>query len=264
MFLLAAQRAKDPGPFSKADTMLVLQGEEGLNKSSVFQWLCPDPAWYLGNLSGTIGTVRAQMDLRGKWFVELAEMEALDKAHIATVMAFIAQVADDYRGPWEPQNQLHYRRCIFVGTANTTEIIADVFGGRRWVVIPCLKPAVKAEVLAARTQLWAEAQVVYDQYVAQGRPVVDREVEAIFTAGNSPYLVRGGYDHSLELWLNVEVKGQWFHLIDAFHYLLPNKDLSDFNREMKQITRALRRLGCVCKRKKFKPRVDGWRSPESG
>ena len=72
-----AARALDPG--CKVDTMPILIGDQGLNKSESFRTLCPDPDWFTDDI-GDIHTKDACANLKGVLIVEFAEFNRLMRA----------------------------------------------------------------------------------------------------------------------------------------------------------------------------------------
>src|SRR5215210_2359370 len=77
MFLVAAvQRIFEPG--SKADYMMVLEGEQGARKSTAIAIL--GGPWYSDNLPDVTSGKDVQQHLRGKWIIEVGEMSAIGKA----------------------------------------------------------------------------------------------------------------------------------------------------------------------------------------
>jgi predicted P-loop ATPase len=155
--IAAAARGLEPG--CKADYMLVLEGPQGLRKSSGLATLAGEQ-WFSDCLP-EMGTKDAQMHLRGRWIIEVAELESMvrrpEKAKV-----FLTNQIERYRPPYGREDVVEPRRCIFVGTTNRADWQPDETGGRRFWPVKVGK--IDLEGLARdRDQLWAEAVARYRQ-----------------------------------------------------------------------------------------------------
>jgi predicted P-loop ATPase len=99
--------------------------------------------------------------LKGKWGVELAELEFKKKNEIETIKAFISRQSENYRPAFGREEIETPRTCVFIGTTNSGEYLADQTGNRRFLPI---KPGViNQEALSDyRDRLWAAAAHAYD------------------------------------------------------------------------------------------------------
>jgi predicted P-loop ATPase len=101
--------------------------------------------------------------------VEVAELDAFDKADMETVKHFLSKSTDRYRAAYAQYTKEVPRQCVFFGTTNTLEFLRDRTGNRRFNVIEChaVGKDVEKEVLKVlptiRDQVWAEA---YHRYLA--------------------------------------------------------------------------------------------------
>jgi putative DNA primase/helicase len=154
-------RIMEPG--CQADCVLVLEGPQGIMKTTTFKILGDD---FYSNDIAALGTTAAQEQILGKWIVELDELEAVTRApDIAQVRAFVSRRIDDFRLPYGRRSRAHPRQCIFGGTTNRETWMRDETGGRRWWPIRC--GVIDTDTLReVRDQLWAEAR---DRYVANER-----------------------------------------------------------------------------------------------
>lgn len=153
----AVARALRPG--CKVDTVLILEGPQGAGKSRACSVIALDPTWFADDIRD-LGTKDSAQDLRGKWIVEIAELSAMRRAEIERVKAFISRPIDHYRPSYGRISQDFPRRCVFIGSNNSDEYLADPTGGRRfWPVrIGAIDPIKLRRDVG---QLWAEAVAAY-------------------------------------------------------------------------------------------------------
>ncbi len=152
-FLSAVARIIQPG--SKVDTMLILEGGQGAGKSTFFRILASDE-WFLDTLF-TPGTKDGYQVLRRKWIIEWSELDALNRAELSRVKAFVSSVKDTYRQSYGRAATDFLRQCVFVGTINPNEgYLNDQTGARRFWPVPVGKIDL-ALVREERDQLWGEA-----------------------------------------------------------------------------------------------------------
>ena len=152
-------RALKPG--SKVDTTLIMEGFQGLGKSTWISELSPNPDWFTDSLPKDLAHKDAASHLQGKWLVELPELSALKKSDSETIKAFLTKRADKYR-PVYGRNEISWARtCVFVGSTNRSDYFIDDTGNRRFLPLRFTRAIPKGTVAAIRDQLWAEATVAY-------------------------------------------------------------------------------------------------------
>lgn len=154
--LSAVARAFEPG--CQADHMLILEGDQGIGKSSALRIL--GGTWH-SETPSAIGTTDAYLALRGKWIVEMSELASMRRADIDALKTFLTAPSDYYRAPYAREAVEHVRHCVFAGTVNSWEgYLRDSTGNRRFW--PVAVKGVDVEALTAdREQLLAEAVVAY-------------------------------------------------------------------------------------------------------
>jgi predicted P-loop ATPase len=154
----AIARVKQPG--CKADHVLVLEGLQNIGKSTVVRILAGDD-WFSDQLS-EMGGKDCSMQLRGKWIIELSELDALNRVETARAKAFFSQQTERFRLPYGHRIVEIKRQCVFMGTTNADTWLKDETGGRRYWPVRCRGPIDLDGLRRDRDQLWAEALVAYE------------------------------------------------------------------------------------------------------
>jgi hypothetical protein len=151
----AVARILEPG--SKVDTMLVLQGQQGAGKSKAIRALCGE-RWFTDDLA-EFGTKDAAEQLLGAWFVEVAELGAMNKSEVERVKSFVSRQVDRFRPAYGRKVEERPRQCVFIGTTNADTYLRDETGNRRFwpVQVGAVGPLDVEALKRDRDQLWAEA-----------------------------------------------------------------------------------------------------------
>jgi len=155
----AVARALNPG--CKVDTALILQGKQGLHKSSFFSTLVGVNQWFDDSL-GNASDKDERLKLRAHWMLEWAELErAFSRRSTGDVKSFLSSCVDNLRVPYGRTVEAFPRHCVFVGSTNEEEFLADSTGDRRFWVIP-VQQNIDCKLLASeRDLLWAAAVALY-------------------------------------------------------------------------------------------------------
>lgn len=165
IFAGGIHRAYRPG--CKFDDMVVLVGKQGGGKSTLVRWLNLDDQYFreIKTINGKEG-IEA---LRGVWIGEVAELMAMTRVKEAeAVKAYITAQEDSYRAPYSRHVETIPRRCIFIGTTNTSQFLSDKTGNRRFYPVKCAEDGYdllgrEAELKEYIRQCWAEARTLYKQ-----------------------------------------------------------------------------------------------------
>jgi predicted P-loop ATPase len=157
MFLIGmVARVMKPG--CKMDYALILQGRQGVGKSSAFRALAQP--WF-SDTPFRIGDKDALMAVQGVWLYEFSELDSLAKSEETAIKAFITSVEDRFRPPYGTRMVNVRRRVVLGGTTNGEEFLRDATGGRRFW--PIKVGEINTEGIAAmRDQLFAEAVAAFD------------------------------------------------------------------------------------------------------
>jgi len=156
-FVGSVARGLTPG--CKNDTMLILEGPQGLKKSTAVAELFHDD-WFSDELSD-LGSKDASMQLQGVWCIELAELATMWRAESNRLKEFLSRREDRFRPPYGRNVVCSPRQCVFVGTVNPEGgYLKDATGARRFWPVRCKDIQIDL-IRAERDQLWAEAVEAY-------------------------------------------------------------------------------------------------------
>lgn len=232
-------------PGCQADHVLVLEGPQGIGKTSCARVLAVRQEWYAGSLPD-IHTKDAALQLAGRWIIELSELKAIRNSQIEATKSFITETADVFRPPYARRAAQFPRQCVFIATTNESEYLRDRTGNRRYWPVRCGR--IRLEQLADdRDQLWAEAVHEYragttwhltaDEYrlarVEQSERVHVTELEADVDAYLAKKLAKGQTEVSVQSVLT-----------DALNLALGDQHYAESARRLgPSVAEALERLG---------------------
>ena len=149
-------------PGIKFDSMIVLNGDQGIGKSTLIAKLGGE--WYSDSLNlSDMNDKTAAEKLQGYWIMEIGELAGMRKADLDKVKAFISRQDDKYRASFGRRVTPHPRQCVFFGTTNSQNgYLRDITGNRRyWNVKVPGNGKYKPWDMDADTvkQVWAEVMV---------------------------------------------------------------------------------------------------------
>jgi predicted P-loop ATPase len=151
----AVARALKPG--CKVDTVLVLEGLQGIKKSTAFKIL--GGSWFADSQL-RLDDKDSKMLAAQSWIIELAELVSLRKSESESHKSFLTSRVDKFRPPYGATVEEFPRRCVFVGTTNESRYLIDLTGNRRFWPVLCGDFDLEA-LDRERDQIWAEAVVRY-------------------------------------------------------------------------------------------------------
>jgi predicted P-loop ATPase len=193
----AVARVMRPG--AKVDHMLILEGPQGAKKSTALAVLAGD-GWFTDELA-EIGSKDAAQQMRGVWIIEIAELDAIGRAEVSRIKAFLSRTVDRYRPPYERYVVDVPRQCVFAGSVNPDTYLRDETGNRRFWPVRCGRIDLDA-LRRDRDQLWAEAVVRYCQGAIWW--LDDRELIAAANAAQEARVQGDAWDALIERWLVFE------------------------------------------------------------
>lgn len=147
-----AARATMPG--CKVDTMPVLEGPQGIRKSTAVRELVG--ARWFGEATESPHSKDFPIQLQGKLLVEVPELDAFSRGDVTAVKRVLSCQVDRYRPPYGRSAADFPRRCVLIGTTNSERYLRDDTGARRFWPIACTHIDLEW-IRANREQLFAEA-----------------------------------------------------------------------------------------------------------
>lgn len=174
---LAAAVARVYEPGIKFDSILVLNGPQGIGKSTLFTLL--GKQWYSDSLSITdMKDKTAAEKLQGYWILELGELAGMKKVDVETMKSFVTRTDDKFRQSYGVVVESHPRSCIIVGSTNSEGgFLRDITGNRRfWPVHVSGNGKFHPWELTEVDQIWAEAIERYragEELYLKGRVAAD-------------------------------------------------------------------------------------------
>lgn len=162
LFMLGAiNRVYRPG--CKFDYAMILQGQQGIGKSTFLQLLALDDSWFNDSLD-SLDSDKAAQSLMGSWIIELAELKSLARTAggVDSVKRFLSATQDKYRIPYERRSDIFPRQCVFAGTTNRADFLQDETGNRRFLIVQVGEVEVKEDLFSEIAlqdirNAWAEA-----------------------------------------------------------------------------------------------------------
>lgn len=151
----AVARVYDPG--CQMDNMLVLTGQQGVGKSTGLRVL--SNGWFADSPL-PVGDKDSYMQLGGRLFYEISELDSFRKAENTRIKAFISSRFDSFRPPFGRHVVERPRQTVLVGTTNEDQFLTDPTGSRRFVPVRVTKVNI-AWLSEFRDAVWAEALVRY-------------------------------------------------------------------------------------------------------
>lgn len=153
-------------PGVKADMVPIAVGLQGVGKSTAVEAMAPSVEYFCEISFGEKEDDLARK-LRGTVIAEFGELRGLHTKELEAIKAFISRAYEQWVPKFKEFKTQYARRCIFFGTTNQTQFLADTTGNRRWLPFDAAVtgPVQVAAIRADNEQLWAEARVMFE---AQG------------------------------------------------------------------------------------------------
>ncbi len=181
----AVRRIKSPG--CKFDYFVVLHGPEGIGKSTL--WSVLGGEWFTDSIT-TIEGKEGMESIRGKWIIEMSELEGVRKSEQTKLKGFISSQVDSYRPAYGESIEDYPRQCIIVGTTNDEYFLRGLNAKNRRQPVVEIEPtrrnircsprewleANRDQLIAEAVTLEARGEPIWldESYTAEIREIQDR------------------------------------------------------------------------------------------
>lgn len=149
-----------------AEGVLVLQGVQGIGKTTFFRRIAIKPEWLAEGVTLDMKNKDSIIRATGVWITELGELESTLKKEQSSLKAFITQKVDSIRAPYAAESVDRPRHTSFGATVNQSRFLKDETGDRRFFVIPV--ESIDLDKLLKLpnewfVQLWAEVKLWWEE-----------------------------------------------------------------------------------------------------
>ena len=193
----AVRRVYLPG--CKHDTATVLQGKQGIKKSSFWQTLAGP---FFSDALGDVSSKDDLLVLFRSWIMEWAEIDSVtSKKHAGHIKAFLYRSTDFLRVPYGKAVEEWPRTSIIVGSSNKESgLLFDDSGNRRFHVIPCTVESIDLDSLQLeRDAIWSAAVTAWKNKESH---FLTFEQENQIEKENLGYMVDSPWLTVINQWLN--------------------------------------------------------------
>ncbi len=188
-------------PGVKADHMLILEGPQGARKSTALKVLAGED-WFTDELP-ELGSKDAALHMQGIWIVEIAELDAIGRAEVSRIKAFLTRTTDRFRPPYGRYTVEVPRQCVFAGSVNPDTYLRDETGNRRFWPLRCGTIDIPA-LSRDRDQLWAEAVHRFREGAIWW--IDDAAILAEATAAQEARYQADAWDARIDRWLTHDIR----------------------------------------------------------
>ena len=197
-------------PGTKFDEMLIIHGEQGLSKSTVFKRLGLN--FYASETENI--TLETLFKAELSWIIDFSELATMKKTDIDTFKAWLSETDDTYRGKYDRKAKRHERHFIVCGTTNDKEILTDRTGNRRYWLMYGDEERRKKNIFEVEEeyilQLWSE---VYQWYEKRETLLISDETKLHMRKLTSEALEHNPLEERINSILEMKVPNNWHDFI---------------------------------------------------
>lgn len=233
-----------------ADGILVLQGEQGLAKTSFFRIMAPFPRWFVEGAILDMRDKDTQIRALSGWITELGELDSTLKKEQSALKAFVTLPEDRIRPPYAATPARASRRTSFCGTVNPENFLKDESGSRRfWIIhVECIdKKALFSLPREWVNQVWFQVFEIYKADPA-GYRLSDREIQDL-QSKNRDFEEQLAYEAEIRALLDPSLpveRWSWWRSVDLA------KQLPGTPNDSRRVGRALSRVAKQCADGRFR------------
>ena len=195
----------------KFDEMIILQGGQGIGKSTTLQRLS------LGYYTDIIEKISDEVTFKvmRTWLVELSELSTMMKTDSDSFKAWLSATKDTVRKKYSTDPNDYPRTFTVLGTTNNKEILKDRTGNRRYWLMYCEKDKIKNTIWSLDIkyilQLWGE---VYQWYKNGENLLISEETKVYMEKLSSGALEYNPLEERINSILDMYVPNNWKEIIN--------------------------------------------------
>jgi putative DNA primase/helicase len=218
---------------SKYELVLVLQGEQGIGKTTWFKSLLPSKLknYFVEGAHLDPADKDSVKKCISSWICELGEVDAtFRKTDIARLKAFLSNEYDEIRLPYDRVSSSFRRKTSFCASVNPKEFLTDSTGSRRFLpleVMACTRHNIDMQ------KLWAQ---VWELYISGVPWWCSKELEELLIEQHSKHSETSAISELVSVNFNLDEPIKHYDVQLSFNHLnatqilqnsgvnLPNKD----------------------------------------
>ena len=210
----------------KFDEMIILQGGQGIGKSTTLQRLS---LGYYTDITEKISD-EVTFKVMRTWLVELSELSTMMKTDSDSFKAWLSASKDTVRKKYGSEPDDYPRTFTVLGTTNNKEILKDRTGNRRYWLMYCEKDKIKNTIWSLDIkyilQLWGE---VYQWYKNGENLLISEETKQYMEKLSSGALEYNPLEERINSILDMYVPNNWKEIInDSMKRLEYYNHVNDF------------------------------------
>lgn len=195
----------------KFDEMIILQGGQGIGKSTTLQRLS---LGYYTDITEKISD-EVTFKVMRTWLVELSELSTMMKTDSDSFKAWLSATKDTVRKKYSTDPNDYPRTFTVLGTTNNKEILKDRTGNRRYWLMYCEKDKIKNTIWSLDIkyilQLWGE---VYQWYKNGENLLISEETKVYMEKLSSGALEYNPLEERINSILDMYVPNNWKEIIN--------------------------------------------------
>ena len=195
----------------KFDEMIILQGGQGIGKSTTLQRLS---LGYYTDITEKISD-EVTFKVMRTWLVELSELSTMMKTDSDSFKAWLSATKDTVRKKYSTDPNDYPRTFTVLGTTNNKEILKDRTGNRRYWLMYCEKDKIKNTIWSLDNnfilQLWGE---VYQWYKNGENLLISEETKQYMEKLSSGALEYNPLEERINSILDMYVPNNWKEIIN--------------------------------------------------
>ena len=194
----------------KFDEMIILQGGQGIGKSTTLQRLS---LGYYTDITDKLSD-EVTFKVMRTWLVELSELSTMMKTDSDSFKAWLSATKDTVRKKYGSDPNDYPRTFTVLGTTNNKEILKDRTGNRRYWLMYCDKDKIKSTIWSLDNnyilQLWSE---VYQWYKNGENLLISDETKVYMEKLSSGALDFNPLEERINSILDMYVPNNWTGLL---------------------------------------------------